>query len=197
MQYFPSLLHTMVHRMHFSAFYPSQHSSSSESVLARRTAFSGKQKHRTSRSKTSVLLPRKHGTFLPRSPRFSISEKKPPHRRHPTHHTKKKHTKASPTETLHTTNLTPRPPKPHLPTPKTTQNTPRKRHLPTQSENISKIIPKTFGRYTHTTYLCITQRNKDRFFSSTGNIQKQEQQNSNSHETTGSPHHRNPPLAEL
>ena len=170
MQYFPSLLHTMVHRMRFSAFYPSQHSSSSESALARRTAFSGKQKHRTSRGKTSVLLPRKHGTLLQRSPRFSMSEKQP-HRHHPPHHTlKKKHTKASPTETLHTTNLTPRPPKPHLTTLKTIQNTPRKRHLPTQSENISKIIPKTFGRYTHTTYLCITQRNKDRFFSSTGNI---------------------------
>ena len=169
MQYFSSLLHTMAHRMRFSAFYPSQHSSSSGPALARRTAFSGKQKHRTSRGKTSVLLPRKHGTFLQRSPRFSIS-KKPPHRCHPTDHTSKKHTKASPTETLHTINLTTRPPKPHLPTPKTTRNTPRKRHLPTQSENISKIIPKTFGRYTHTTYLCITQRNKDRFFSSTGNI---------------------------
>lgn len=170
MQYFPSLLHTMAHRMHFPAFYPSHHSSSSESALARRTAFSGKQKHRTSRGKTSVLLPRKHGTFLQRSPRFSISGKTasptPPH----APHTQKKYTKASPTETLHTTNLTSRPPKPHLPTLKTTQNTPRKRHLPTQSKNISKIIPKTFGRYTHTTYLCITQRNKDQFFSSAENI---------------------------
>ena len=169
MQYFSSLLHTMVHRMRFSAFYPSHHSSSSGPALARRTAFSGKQKHRTSRGKTSVLSPRKHGTFLQRSPRFSISEK-PPHRRHPRTTHKKKHAKASLTETLHTTNLTPRPPKPHLPTLKTTQNTPKKRHLPTQSENISKIIPKTFGRYTHTTYLCIIQRNKDRFFSSTENI---------------------------
>ena len=195
MQYFPSLLHTMVHRMRFSAFYPSHHSSSSEPTLARRTAFSGKQKHRTSRGKTSVLLPRKHGTFPQRSPRFSISEKNasppPPHEPH------KKYTKASPTETLHTTNLTPRPPKPHPSTLKTTQNTPRKRHLPTQSENISKIIPKTFGRYTHTTYLCIIQRNKDRFSAPRKTSRNRKQQNSNSHETTGSPHHRNPPLAEL
>ena len=169
MHYFPSLLHTMVRRMRFSAFYPSHHSSSSEPALARRTAFSGKQKHRTSRGKTSVLLPREHGTFLQRSPRFFISEKNHLTAATP-RTTQKKHTKASPTETLHTTNLTPRPPKPHLITLKTTQNTPRKHHLPTQSENISKIIPKTFGRYTHTTYLCITQRNKDRFFNSTGNI---------------------------
>ena len=175
MQYFPSSMHTMVHRMHFSG------------VLAVTPLFftqtSPRQKNRIFRKTETSDFPRQNiRTFTPKTRHFAAKKsevfnfrKKPPHRRHPTHHTikkKKKHTKASPTETLHTINLTTRPPKPHLPTPKTTRNTPRKRHLPTQSENISKIIPKTFGRYTHTTYLCITQRNKDRFFSSTGNNQQ-------------------------
>ena len=170
MQYFPSLLHTMVHRMHFPG------------VLAVTPLFftqtSPRQKNRIFRKTETSDFPRQNiRTFVPKTRHFPAKKSEvfdfqkntsPPPPPRTTH--SKKYTKASPTETLHTTNLTTRLPKPHPPTLKTTQNTPRKRHLPTQSENISKIIPKTFGRYTHTTYLCITQRNKDRFFNSTGNI---------------------------
>ena len=130
MQYFPSLLHTMVHRMRFSAFYPSHHSSSSESALARRTAFSEKQKHRTSRGKTSALLPRKHGTFLQRSPRFSISEKTasppPPHRLPPQ---KKAHQSITYRNIAH-----------HQPHPKTAKNTPANPKKPHKTHPESVIF---------------------------------------------------------
>ena len=171
MQYFPSLLHTMVHRMHFFGILPV-----TPQFLIR---INPRQKDRIFRKTETSDFPRQNiRTFAPKTRHFAAKKSEvfhPPPKNRLTAATprttySKKHTKASPTETLHTTNLTPRPPKPHLTTLKTIQNTPRKRHLPTQSENISKIIPKTFGRYTHTTYLCITQRNKDRFFSSAENI---------------------------
>ena len=168
MQYFPSLLHTMVHRMHFPG------------VLAVTPLFftqtSPRQKNRIFRKTETSDFPRQNiRTFTPKTRHFAAKKSEvfnfqktasplPPHGPH----IQKAH------QSITDRNIAYRQPHPKTAktTPanplKTTQNIPRKRHLPTQSENISKIIPKTFGRYTHTTYLCITQRNKDGFFSSTG-----------------------------
>ena len=97
----------------------------------------------------------KHPYFYPENTALSCKEvrgfqfpKKPPHRRHPTDYPpQKKHTKASPTETLHTTNLTPRPPKTHLPTlknhtkhtPKASSSDTKRKYFENNSQNVWQI----------------------------------------------------------